>query len=76
MKFQEYTKLRKEYERLPIEERLARAEFLANYYLGMLTNDANLVVDATKHWPQFAEMRRQAPVIEAGAVTMAEVFNG
>lgn len=76
MKFQEYTKLRKEYERLPIEERLLRAEFLANYYLGLLTNDANLVVDATKHWPQFAEMRRQAPAIEAGATTMAEVFNG
>lgn len=74
MKFQEYTKLRREYDRLPIEERLARAEFLASYYLSLATRDASFVVDATKHWPQFAEMRRQEPTINSGASTMAEVF--
>ncbi|MNE48536.1 hypothetical protein D3C80_1430050 [compost metagenome] len=74
MKFQDFIKLRKQYDRLPIEERLRRAEFLANYYLSLVSHDANFVVDATKHWPQYGEMARQAPAIEAGATTMAEVF--
>ncbi|MNC03757.1 hypothetical protein D3C87_1784500 [compost metagenome] len=76
MKFQNYIKLRNEYNRLPIEERLRRAEFLADYYLSLATNDANFIVDATKHWPQFAEMQRQSSAIEAGASTMDEVMRG
>lgn len=74
MKFKEYIKLRNEYNRLSIEERLRRAEFLANYYLGLATQNADFVVDATKHWPQFAEMQRQSAAIEAGASTMTEVM--
>lgn len=76
MKHQDLSKLQKQYDRLPIQVRLERAEFLANYYLGQVTNEANFIVDATKHWPQFAEMKRQAPAIEAGATTMAELFRG
>lgn len=76
MKHQDFAKLQKQYDRLPIQTRLERAEFLANYYLGLVTHDANFIVDATKHWPQFAEMIRQKPAIEAGAVTMADVFRG
>jgi hypothetical protein len=74
MKFKNYIKLRNEYNRLPIEERLRRAEFLANYYLGLVTQEADLVVDATKNWPQFAEMQRQSAAIEGGAVTLAEAM--
>jgi hypothetical protein len=74
MKFKEYIKLRNEYNRLPLEERVRRAEFLADYYLSLVTHDANFVVDATKHWPQFAEMQRQSSAIEAGASTMTEVM--
>lgn len=75
MNFKDFIKLRKQYDRLPIEERLRRAEFLANYYLSLVSHDASFVVDATKHWPQYGEMLRQAPTIEAGAATMAEVMN-
>lgn len=74
MKFKNYIKLRNEYNRLPLEERLRRAEFLANYYLGLVSQEADLVVDATKNWPQFAEMQRQAAAIEAGASTMDEAM--
>lgn len=75
MKFRELIKLRKQYDSLPIEERLRRAEFLADYYLGLASRDASFIVDATKHWPQFAEMKRQEPAINAGASTMAEALN-
>jgi len=75
MKHQEYSKLQQQYQRLPVEERLRRAEFLANYYLGQMTQDCKFIVDATKYWPQFNEMMRQAPAIEAGATTMEQVFN-
>lgn len=75
MKHQELSKLQRQYDRLPMVERLRRAEFLADYYLGLNTRDCKFVVDATKHWPQFEEMSKQAGVIEAGASSMAEVFN-
>lgn len=75
MKSADYTKLRREYERLPITVRLARVEFLANYYLSQITRDASVIIDATKHWPQYAEMARQAPAIDAGATTMEQALN-
>lgn len=74
MKFADYTKLRREYEQLPIAVRLARVEFLADYYLGQITRDGSVIVDATKHWPQYAEMARQAPAIDAGATTMEQAL--
>lgn len=74
MKHEELAKLQRQYDKLSPQEKIRRLEILANYYLGLQTNDCKFVVDATKHWPQFEEMQRQAPAIEAGAVTMAEVF--
>jgi hypothetical protein len=74
MKYEELGKLQRQYDRLSIEEKVRRLEFLADYYLGLNTNDCKFVVDATKHWPQFEEMSKQAAAIEAGAVTMEEVL--
>ncbi|MDX9668705.1 hypothetical protein [Pseudomonas sp. P8_250] len=74
MKHQELNKLQRQYDALPMAEKVRRLEFLAGYYLSLNTNDCKFVVDATKHWPQFQEMSKQAAAIEAGAATMAEVL--
>jgi len=59
MKHKDLSKLDNTYNNLPIEERLRRMEFLAQYYLNSLTADAKVVVDAVKYWPQFEAMMEE-----------------
>ncbi|MNZ80740.1 hypothetical protein D3C78_993840 [compost metagenome] len=59
MKHEEMSKLQAAYDRLPIEEKLRRMEYLAEYYLSLNTVGAKPVVDATKYWYQFQEMQNE-----------------
>lgn len=74
MKHEELAKLRKEFNRLPIEEKLRRMEYLADYYCKALTKDGSAVVDATKYWPQFEEMKKIDDVPDLGTVTLGDVL--
>lgn len=74
MKHEELAKLQKEYNRLPLEEKLRRMEYLAQYYCGALTKDGSAVVDATKYWPQFEEMKKIDDVPDLGTVTLGDVL--
>ena len=69
MKHEELSKLQRQYDRLPMEEKIRRLEILADYYLGMHTRDSKFVVDATKYWDQYEQLSKQA-----GAETMAEAM--
>ena len=59
MNHTELGKLQRQFDKLPVEEKFRRMDYLLNYYLGLLTDDAKWVVDATKHWPQFELMKEQ-----------------
>lgn len=74
MKHAELGKLQRQYDKLPLQEKVRRLEILVDYYLSENTRDCKFVVDVTKHWPRFEEMHKQTQAIEAGAVTMAEVM--
>lgn len=62
MKHEELTKLRREYNRLPDEEKIERLETIAQYYLGQLAREADIVVDLTKYWPHFKLMKEDGYV--------------
>lgn len=56
MNHTELGKLQRQFDKLPQEEKFRRMDYLLSYYLGLLTDDAAWVVDATKYWPQFELM--------------------
>jgi len=74
MKHEELTKLRKQFDHLALEEQNKRLRFIAQYYCGSLTRDADFVVDVTKHWPQFEEMRKLDALSALGTVTLGDVL--
>lgn len=74
MKHEELSKLQKQYDRLTTEEKLRRVEYLAQYYLGINTKDCKFVVDATKYWPQFEEMKRIDDIPDLNAVALSDIY--
>lgn len=56
MNHTELGKLQRQFDRLPQEEKFRRMEYLLDYYLGLLTDDAKWVVDATRYWSHFQAM--------------------
>lgn len=59
MNYRELAKLQRQFDRLPMEEQQRRKDFLLDYYLGLLTEDAKWIVDATKYWYQFELMMEE-----------------